>query len=155
MMERDLAKISGIIQPALGLPAWDVKLGLGSFITMQFGSAIADRKGIKRGEWYLWIYCCGWFLEEAHEQFIGSEDPRELLQQRLTVLEGRILQDIQIAYPPFLTRFIFEGGITLHTFPLSFTDDNAYWKLFTPHRKVLSVGPAGNWAYEKSSLRGT
>ncbi len=150
--EDDVNTIKKIIKPLLGLLAWDVKLGIGSFITMEFGNSIPDAHGKRYGEWNLWIYCCGWYLENPGETFLGSEDPRELLKQGITVLEGRRLEDIVISPKAFETDLIFNDGFVLHTFPLNFMDSYSdYWKLFTPEGKVLVIGPAPKWYYSLSS----
>jgi hypothetical protein len=67
--------------PLIGLPAWFVRKGYGSSLTMEFGNphleirqpkaaspqvsdqvrrALARRLVLPRGDWHLWIYCCHW-----------------------------------------------------------------------------------------------
>jgi hypothetical protein len=54
-----------------GLKADNIKLGYGSFLTIDFGEPIEinikTKKGIEkftRGEWHLWIYMCAWRIGE-------------------------------------------------------------------------------------------
>jgi hypothetical protein len=150
-MPLNLKTIQEIIHPLVGHPAWNVKLGVGSFVTMEFGNRISLPQQKQRGEWHLWIYCCGWFLIEGQAPLIGSEDSRELLQEKITVLNDRVLKDVTISSDTFETNFEFDGDLTLHTFPLHFVDDDPYWMLFTPDGNVLIIGPAGKWFYQKSS----
>lgn len=150
-LSADITKINQIIQPLLGNNAWGVKLGIGSFITMEFGAPIIKRSKRIHGEWHLWIYCCGWYLENQNHIFIGSEDPREILKSEVTVLEGHCLENIIISPPAFETNFMFSNGKVLHTFPLTFIDPCEYWKLFTPMGKILTLGPAKHWSFEDSS----
>jgi hypothetical protein len=146
--QEDINQITEIFKPLLGEVAWNVKLGIGSFLTMEFGNSISISSSDKRGEWYLWIYCGGWYLENPNGVFIGSEDSRDNIGKEIQVLEGHKLINILISTVAFETRFVFDDGIVLHTFPLSFFDDCESWKLFTPVKKVLLINPNGEWSYE-------
>jgi hypothetical protein len=150
----NIEAIYRIVQPLLGYKAWNVKLGVGSFITMEFGEPVVNKRGKLYGEWYLWIYCCGWYLENPNSTFVGSEDPREILKQKIGALEGCGLEKVVISPTAFETNFGFEGGILLHTFPLNFFDQCVYWKLFTPQKRVLTLGPAPKWSFELASSSG-
>lgn len=147
----DIDTINEIVKPLLGQKAWNVKLGVGSFITMEFGGSVPVERGITHGEWYLWIYCCGWYLENPNGAFIGSEDPRDILRKEITVIEGHLLKDVVISSIAFETNFVFEHGLVLHTFPLNFIEPCEYWKLFTPNGNILVLGPALKWSFEDSS----
>jgi hypothetical protein len=148
----DVDAINEIIKPLIGHKSWNVKLGVGSFLTMEFGVPIPAPHQKIHGEWHLWIYCCGWYLENPKGRFIGSEDPRETLKQEITVIEGHRLEEVVISPIAFETNFIFDHGLVLHTFPLNFIDQCEYWKLFTPDGKVLILGPAANWSFVQSSV---
>lgn len=147
----DIDRIHKIINPLLGHTAWNVRLGIGSFITMEFGSQVINSLGKDRGEWYLWIYCCGWYLEKPEGIFIGCEDPRGIIKQEIAILEGCGLEDVVISPIAFETKFVFDHGLVLHTFPLNFIDPCEYWMLYTPDGKVLVIGPASKWSFELSS----
>ncbi len=145
--KEDINQITKIFKPLLGQTAWNVKLGIGSFLTMEFGKSISISVNDKRGEWYLWIYCSGWYIENPNNIFIGSEDSRNILRKEVQALEGHKIEDILISTVAFETKFVFDDGIVLHTFPLSFRDDCDSWKLFTPEKKVLVINPNGKWSY--------
>lgn len=147
----EIDTIYKIIGPLLGHKAWNVKLGVGSFITMEFGDPVTNSRGTTFGEWYLWIYCCGWYLENPNNTFLGSEDPREIIRKGIIVLEGQSLENVIISPVAFESNFIFDHSLTLHTFPLHFYDAGEYWKLYTPQRKVLILGPVPKWSYELSA----
>lgn len=149
--QKAIETIEEIIDPLLGHTAWNVKLGVGSFITMEFGNRVIGAHGKPRGEWYLWTYCCGWYLEKPDGVFIGCQDPRDIIKQEITTLEGHILEVVVISATAFETNFVFDRGYVLHTFPLNFIDPCKHWILFTPQEKVLVLGPGMNWSYESSS----
>src|SRR5580704_16850183 len=80
--------IGSVFAPVIGLPAWCVQKGHGSFLTFEFGTPhlylreprelIAElstqslpmrrqlqrRRVVPRGEWRLLIYCCHWRCSE-------------------------------------------------------------------------------------------
>jgi len=45
--EADLTEIQAIIAPLLGQKAWDVSLGVGSFITIEFGAPLSIEETAK------------------------------------------------------------------------------------------------------------
>jgi hypothetical protein len=151
VMRSDIESINEIVKPLLGHMAWNVKLGVGSFITMEFGDLVLTARGRSRGEWYLWIYCCGWYLENPNGPYLGSEDPRKILKQEIKILEGHRLEAVIISSIAFETNFVFDDGLVLHTFPLNFIEPTEYWMLFTPIGKVLVLGPERKWSFESSS----
>lgn len=141
-----------IIRPMYGYSAWDAKLGVGSFITMNFGSSIGliGKSKRPRGEWYLWIYHCAWQFIEKGQAVVGSEDDQEALKSLIKKLEGKRIIDIEINRETFNTRFIFEDDICLSTFPLTFLENFEHWMIYTPDSKVLTAGPGLQWSYESS-----
>ena len=69
--------MSSLIKPLEGNSARNVKLGHGSFITIDFGEnraiEISTKKGIIhrfRGEWHLWTYMCAWRLDKEGKPHI-------------------------------------------------------------------------------------
>lgn len=150
--QQDIDSINEIIKPLVGHYARNVKLGIGSFITMEFGNQVITTRGKQYGEWYLWLYECVWYLENPAGEYVGSDDPREALGRDIEVLEGQRLDNIKISDRAFETEFYFSNGCILHTFPVNFVDPVEYWKLFTPGDKILVLGPGLSWSYKPSNL---
>src|ERR1700676_478999 len=80
--------------PLIGLPAWFIQRGHGSFLTLEFGAphleirepkvvrpdmdervaALLRRRQVSLGgEWHLWIYCCHWRVLSGSEEIAWSE----------------------------------------------------------------------------------
>ncbi|MFJ9691597.1 hypothetical protein [Kitasatospora sp. NPDC101183] len=149
----DLADAHRRIAPLLGLPAWDVRRGHGSFVTVEFGAPLPpdDRSGRVHGRWHLWIEMAAWRLETADEVLVGSED--EGLEEALARLEGRPLTGVVIRPPALDTRFDFDG-LRLETFPIYRPDPEDgefdHWTLWLGTsgevlvaRSELTVEPSG------------
>jgi hypothetical protein len=154
-MNSDLQPIQEKIQRLIGQRPWEVKLGWGSFITLEFGKQI-EVEGIRgvtyiHGEWHLWVQMSAWRLETKAEVITASEDSREGMSRGIKQLEGTKLLLIKLRPPALETILMFEGGLILRLFPIyseELTMDD--WALFCPDGYVLTVG-SGQWSYHLSS----
>lgn len=140
----------------VGETARNVKLGHGSFVTIDFGKDVAievqTRKGLNRfarGEWHLWIMMSAWRLNLNQDPILGSGDEREIVNEKLLILEGRKFISGKIINDSFDCLLEFEGNITLHVFSFC-TSDSRQWMLFTPQKKTFIAGPGSAWAFEDS-----
>ena len=133
-----------------------VKLGHGSFITMDFGRDITEvyntRNGPKTryfGEWHFWVYMCAWRIDKEGVPIAGCEDSREKIEATLSELSIRKLKKVEILNNAFDVKFIFEDDMELHLFSF-YTAENNQWMLFTPENKTFTAGPGCDWSYSDS-----
>lgn len=150
--ESDIQEIQARVSPLLGQPAWGVALGVGSFITLEFGASQPPAQGHERphGEWHLWVYCCAWRLDGNGEILAGSEDARPKLEAAVQRLNGLAVRAFDIQPPALETTVTFDEGIALRLFPI-FSEGFEHWMLYTPDGNVLTIGPGTEWSYEKAS----
>ncbi|HBL58647.1 MAG TPA: hypothetical protein DDZ80_09060 [Cyanobacteria bacterium UBA8803] len=150
--ETDIREVQALINPILSRKAWGASLGVGSFITLEFGDSLPPNQKRQRthGEWHLWIYCCAWRIEKGNEVLASSEDPREKLELAVQQLEGLALNSIQLLPPAWDTVFSFDEEVFLRSFSI-YSEESEHWMLYTPDGNVLSVGPGSSWSYESSS----
>lgn len=143
----DIAEIQAKMQGLLGHKAWRVALGVGSFVTMEFGQPVPPtEEGTIHGEWHLWLYGCAWCLEQGERIIAASEDDRSKMEAAIQRIEGQALLSFELQTPALDAVVTFESDIDLRLFSYD-TEDMENWMLFTPD-KVISVGPAGQWSYE-------
>jgi hypothetical protein len=139
-----MTDIRHYFKPVLGLPAWRVKLGVGSFVTFEFGRR-KKVDGHIHGEWHLWIYLSNWALLHGERQLVDSDSDRRVISVALRRLEGVALTDVQLDPRDFRTTFVF-GNFGLVVSAADYLDDpdkrDHYWLFFMPG-EVLRVGPAG------------
>lgn len=147
--ETDIVKIKAMISPMLGQKAWDVSLGHGSFITLEFGTPVSSSEVDKKpcGEWHLWVYCCAWRLEDENVVLASSEDSRSKLKVAIQRLEGRELCSVELLRPAWDTIFIFTEGVSLRLFSIH-SEEYQHWMLFMPNGNCLVIGPGSNWSCE-------
>ncbi len=77
----DTVKLVGLLK---GNTPWGVRLGVGSFLTMEFGRPEANLVGrTAHGEFHLWLYMCSWRIEMGEKIIAGSEDERPAIEAAL------------------------------------------------------------------------
>lgn len=150
-MNKDLQQIETLIAPLLQQPAWGVRLGVGSFVTVEFGAPVV-REGRPHGEWHLWVYCCAWRLETPTAVLAGSEDERPKLEEAVKNLEGRTLLSVELMAPSLQATLLFDTGLRLHLLPVT-SEEYEHWLLYLPDGNVLVIGPGSSWACEPASGR--
>jgi hypothetical protein len=149
-------EIRSIFSPILGERVWGAKLGIGSFLTMEWGwprrrGVIRGRALPPRGAWHLWIQHCAWRFEQGDKVLTASEDDRETIAALIPRLNGHILLDIQIRPAVWDTFFIFDDALVIRTFTF-YTTEYENWDLFMPDDNVLTLGPINQWSYGSSNL---
>ncbi len=128
--------------------AWDIRLGEGSFLTMEFGSPESNPSGSRaHGEWHLWLYMCNWRIETDDKVLVGSDDDRETIQSVLKTAVFGETKTVQVVAPSKDLSINFASGLKVHTFSSSSDRDEEQWKLFTPEGKVLVMYGDGTWQY--------
>ncbi|WP_117214663.1 hypothetical protein [Allorhizocola rhizosphaerae] len=140
-----LADVQAKLALATGKVAWGTALGVGSFLTVEFGERVEQAKGKVHGEFHLWVYCSAWRIETPAEIVASSEDPREFLEPTVRSLDGRTLSDIQLDMPSLSSTFAFSDGTRLRTFSI-FSKDFDHWMFYLPGGEVFTAGPGSTWS---------
>ncbi len=136
---------------------YNLKLGYGSFLTMDFGRQIQvitrTKRGEKlstRGEWHIWIYMCSWRIDKNKTPLVGSNDSREKIELALQKANNKKLLKYEILNDSLDAIFHFENKVTLSLFNTN-TEEGEHWLLFTPDKNVLTIGPSNSISYGPSS----
>lgn len=149
--------ITNLFKRLVGLASFNVELGHGSFITFDFGKKILRQRKTHSGEirtfcfgeWHLWIYMCAWRIDKNQKPFVGSNDTRELIREKLREMQGKELKSATILNDAFDAHFSFGDEFELHLFSYQVTD-HEQWMLFVPERKTFTAGPGAEWSYVDS-----
>jgi len=123
---------------------WKGRLGMGSFLTFEFGRRIKNN-GHVQGEWHLWIYLSSWVLLHGDRQLADSDSDRRVISVSIRRLEDVPLSDVQFDHKSFKTTFVFDD-FRLVVSPADLDDADKrdhYWLLFMPNNEVLTAGPGG------------
>ncbi|MBG6138601.1 hypothetical protein [Longispora fulva] len=135
--QMNAATISDTVNRLIGTGTRAVKLGHGSFLTL-------DLTG-NTGDWHLWIYGAAWRIDSATEILAGSEDDRDTLETAVRAIEGRVLTAVSVSGPSLGLELVFDE-VALRVFPIHSTDMN-HWLLYTPPGPVLVAGPGTSWEW--------
>jgi hypothetical protein len=143
-----------LVSALTGQRTWGVRLGHGSFITLEFGkeetpstSDVRRKSKLLHGEWHLWVYCCSWRLDTGRSIIAGSEDNRDHIAQALDKLNGKVLKQVRVDLPAFDAVLEFEGSVSLRLFSV-YSEGVEHWMLYTPDG-VVTFGPGIQCSYEK------
>ena len=152
LTENDIKQITPIIAGVLNRRAWGVSMGHGTFVTMEFGDPVRTEPPRRtHGEWHLWICSVAWRLEGLGEPLVGFDDDGELLQEAVDRLNGRVLQSFEIHPPAGDAVLRFDGDLVLRLFTINIQADETQWMLYTPNRRVLTLGAGCTWSYQDSA----
>ncbi|SFJ24207.1 hypothetical protein [Planctomicrobium piriforme] len=150
-----------ILSRLIGIPCWGVKSGYGSFLTLEFGAPQQEIHEVRppfvresgshlrrtvtiRGEWHLWIYCCGWRMTQDRKRLADSESSRKRIERACATLDGQALTKVEYNSAKGSSKFRFDLGGKLKTRPL----DNELleqWSLYLPNGNVLAYHSNGGF----------
>src|SRR5437879_1605092 len=116
-----------VFSPLRGIPCWNVRQGYGSFLTFEFGAPRQEIGRVTprdpedptshsrrlltiRGEWHLWIYCCGWRITQDGNILVCNEATRESIQTGCNALHGQAFVDFKFRPEKGTSRFTFDLG---------------------------------------------
>lgn len=149
------------VRPILGLPAWGVKQGYGSFLTLDFGEPMLEvseqRSGLEglqrsayvHGQWHLWIYCCHWRVLHDGAQLAWSEDNRDVIEIAACRLNGQKLSSTDIDPQRGRSNFRFDLGGSLETWPYGDDPSDPQWILFAD-KEVFTYRADGRYKHSRS-----
>ncbi len=161
-MKDRIPSIVELFQPLIGVPSWNVKKGYGSFLTFEFGNPsieireprdvpnssprvrqiFARRRVTLRGQWHLWVYCCGWRIWIGKNELAFNESTDDEIARACSELDGQAIQDV-ICQPKFgRTRFVFDLGGILDTAPYD-EELSEQWMLYLPDGNVYTYRSDG------------
>ena len=144
-MKAAAVEIRQYFRPVFGTRPWRVRLGVGSFLTFEFGPRIKAH-GHLHGQWHLWVYLSNWILFHGERQLVDSDADRKLIAVSIRRLEGAALTEVDFDSRSRTTTFFF-GDFRLVVSPADYLEDpderDDFWMFFVPSNEVLAVGPGG------------
>jgi hypothetical protein len=144
-MKTAAVDIHQYFQPVIGVRPWRVKLGVGSFLTFEFGPRIKTA-GHVQGRWHLWIYLSNWKLFHGDRLLVDSNADRKPMTVATRRLEGEILSAVDFDPRAQETIFTF-NDFRLAVSPADYLNDSDdrdnHWIFFMPNNEVLAAGLSG------------
>ena len=87
---------------------------------------------------------------------VGADDDRDRLRRAVAVINGKILQGVEVRAPSLDTTFVF-AGYRLRVFPVTASVDLRGWQqlsLRSPAGRILDIGPGASWRFRRSGTGG-
>jgi hypothetical protein len=135
----------GIIKSLIGKSSWEVMLGAGSVLTLEFGVRDPRQSAFRiHGEWRLWLYDCAWRLECGGSIVTASQHERSLAANAVKRISGIEITDITLTRPGLDLEITFQNQCKLRTFAATASEDHCsdQWVLFTP--QLITVAARGD-----------
>ena len=148
------APLATFMEPILGLTAWGVKQGHGSFLTFEFGQPKLEikehlsrsrRSAYVHGQWHLWIYCCHWRITQDGTQLACSEDDEKTIGRAIAALNGQNLISVSVQSDQRSSEFMFDLGGLLETWPYGEDPTDEQWMIYSEN-EVFSLNASGDYA---------
>jgi hypothetical protein len=144
--EIEASEVKRILSRIIGQCLFDISLGIGSFLFLEFGEkifySIKTNKGIhrrERGQWHFWLYQCSWTIKHNENIMVTSNDERELIAEYINSLKFSRLESITFNDLGELDITL-SKGYRIFTY-ISNLDDVEEWMLFMSDLRVISSGP--------------
>jgi len=137
--------VGQIFQPVIGMTPARAKLGVGSFITFDFGPlSRIDHHMV--GKWHLWIYQSYWSLSDKQREIVNADSDRRYINLAIARLENVKFSGVKFDVNSLETDFRFgELHLTVRRpdYIGELDDRDHFWMFFLPNKQVLSVGESG------------
>ena len=146
--------LATFVRPMLGLNAWGVKQGHGSFLTFEFGQPKSEIGGYRsgsrksahvRGQWHLWIYCCDWKVRQDGMQLASSEHDEKAIGRATAALNGRKLMCVSVLPESGRSSFTFDLGGSLETWPYGDDATQEQWMIYN-ELEVFTFNAMGDYS---------
>lgn len=119
-------ELTDVFSQIYGLPAWQVRKGVGSFLTLEFGEPYlrirapylsqsespavqthaARRQVTVAGQRHLWIYMCNWTISTNGIELAHNEASDTAIEKATQYLGGQIL--LSVTVEPQAAKTVFE-----------------------------------------------
>lgn len=126
----------------VSLPVWGAAIGVGSFLTVEFGGARTSSVGQIRGALSLWVYGAQWAIREGGAVIADSQQDRAPMAEAANRLNDRRVQELVIDPVALTLHLRLTEEIELIVTPLD-DPEMEEWLLFLSDGDVLTAGPAG------------
>jgi hypothetical protein len=117
------------------------QLGYGSILLLDFADPNADGAITINPNVYMRIEC-SWRIELGGEVLAACEDSRERLHESVVVLNGRMVEAVDVSIPGLEVRISLSDDCRLCIFPI-YAEHTEYenWTIGTADRMSLIAGP--------------
>src|SRR4051812_8224279 len=105
-MKRTHIDVMEIFRPVVGLKPTRAKLGVGSFLTFDFGPLSREDHHMV-GRWHLWVHQAYWSLKDKQREIVNADSERRYINLAVPRLESCELLGVNVDSESLQTEFHF------------------------------------------------
>lgn len=150
-MTSDRRSIADEVRKLVGLPIWSPRLGVGSFVTIEFGGTRHSSVGLLVGEYSLWVYGAAWSLGRGEADVATSDDAAPRMSAAVSALAGGLVTGACCDPASLGLRIEIDHASVLTTVAAD-DDDMEHWLLYLPDETVIVAGPGRSLVRERADL---
>lgn len=125
-------------------------MGVGSFLTIEFGNLRITSVGITQGAFHLWVVGACWEIRERARIIASSGDDHDAMVDGARVLDGALMRSFRFDREQMTLELRFDSGVELAVTPLR-DPDMEEWLLYLDDGTVITAGPGGIVSHESAS----
>jgi hypothetical protein len=133
----------------LHLPAWGPTVGVGSFLTIEFGKKRTNSTGTVVGEFHLWVYGALWQIRDGARTIARSSDDRATMAVGALALDGATVRSFEFDPDSMFLAVEFDQCELLIQ-PLADPGMDE-WMLYLNDGTVVTAGPERTVTRESAS----
>lgn len=134
----------------MGLRAWAPSVGVGSFLTIEFGNPRITSTGTSQGEFHLWVYGASWEIRERTRTIASSSDDHAAMVAGARVLDGAPMRSFEFNSEHMTLNLRFDPYVELAVTPLG-DREMEEWFLYLDDGTVITAGPGETVTHESAS----
>lgn len=138
--DQEHAESAGEVHDLAGQRAWGPAVGVGSFVTINFGGSRQNSTGMTLGEYHLWVYGATWILRRGHDVLATSNDSRGAMERAVAELEGKCATGVELDTSDLSLEIAFDDQLLFRAAPTP-DPEMEHWMLYLPDGSVISAGP--------------
>lgn len=152
MIERSNAvrALAAAVRELGGKQVWNPAVGVGSFVTINFGGERTNSTGMTVGEYHLWVYGGIWSVVHGSVVLATSNDSRAAMERAVERLDGLSILEASVNAVGTSLKIRFSGDLTMRIEPTS-DPVMEHWLLYLPDGFVISSGPGEALVRESAS----
>jgi hypothetical protein len=134
----------------VGLRAWEPSVGVGSFLTIEFGDTRITSTGLTVGAFHIWIYGALWEIRDRKRIIATSSDARVEMVAGAQALDGLLVQGFEFDRERMTLNLRFGPEVELAVTPFGDLDMEE-WLLYLNDGNVITAGPGDTVTHESAS----
>lgn len=124
----------------VGLRAWSPAVGVGSFLTLEFGSPRVTSAGVTQGSFHLWIYGASWLIRQRGDLLTTSEDNHAVMLAGAQAMKDAVMRGFEFDPDVMTLTLRFDPDLDLVITPLGDAEMEE-WFLYLDDGTVITAGP--------------